>query len=88
MSHQLTNALRQSLNARLAASNNTVRAVAAACQVNYKSLWDFSQGELADFGIDDLERLAAYLKLRLTPEAPAPEPPKTAARGSVRQMKR
>ena len=84
MAHQLTNMLRASLNARLVASNNTVRAVAAACQMDYKSLWAFSRGELADFQIDELERLAAYLKLRLTPEAPPPDPHKSAVRAKVR----
>lgn len=84
MSHQLTNVLRESLNARLAASNNTVRAVATACQIDYQSLWTFSRGALADFRIDELERLTSYLKLRLIAEPPAPEPHKPAARSKVR----
>jgi hypothetical protein len=72
--HLLTNAIRQALKARLDSSGNTVRAVATASGVNYKNLLFFYQGGLPDFGMDDLERLAAYLKLRLVPEPPPPAP--------------
>jgi hypothetical protein len=68
------------LNERLASSYNTVRAVAKACNVNYRGLLAFSRGGLPEFGIDELERLAAYLRLRLTPEPPPPEHPRTASR--------
>lgn len=82
---QLTIAIRQALSARLRSSSNTVRAVATACGVDYKSLLVFSQGGLPDFGVDDLERLTAYLKLRLVPEPPPPAPePAKAMRAKTR----
>ncbi len=84
MPRQLTNTLRDSLNERLVASCNTVRAVAAAANVNYKHLLAFSRGELPEFEIDELERLVAYLKLRLTPEPPPREPHDTIARSNSR----
>ena len=84
MSRQLTTTLRESLNERLASSYNTVRAVAKACNVDYTGLLAFSRGARPEFQIDELERLAAYLKLRLTPEPPLREPsPTAAANGAV-----
>jgi hypothetical protein len=84
MPRQLSNTLRDSLNERLIASSNTVRAVAAASNVNYQRLLAFSRGALPEFGIDELERLAAYLKLRLTPEPPPREPHDAIARSHAK----
>jgi hypothetical protein len=56
------------------ARNWSVRAISAECGLNYRKLLAFSRGGAADFDAAELDRLAAFLRLRVVPGPPAPEP--------------
>jgi hypothetical protein len=64
----ITDPLREALTARIE-SGDTVRIVATACGIDYRTLLDFSQGGPPAFSADAVDRLAEYLRLQLTTSA-------------------
>lgn len=76
--HPLFEALRVALRKRRA--TKPLRSIADACQIDYKRLAGFLQGEVPAFDVLDLERLAVYLGLVLVPD----ESSKPAAKSKTR----
>ena len=70
--------LRDALNERSAV--HSLRTIADACGVAYRRLLAFSQGGPAAFEALDVDRLAAYLGMRLMYDVPEQEPQKAATR--------